>query len=76
MKVEIPEELLARIAKEKREGLLAVLSQDPRPSYQKDPERIYGMEFADWEIRFRVREQVLTVCGIYPRKDGVKIKGE
>ena len=69
-------ELLSRIAKEKREGLLTVLSQDPRPSYQKDPERIYGMEFADWEIRFQVREQVLTVCGVYPRKDGVKIKGE
>ena len=76
LKVEIPEELLSRIAKEKREGLLTVLSQDPRPSYQKDPERIYGMEFADWEIRFQVREQVLTVCGVYPRKDGVKIKGE
>lgn len=43
---------------------------------REDPERIYGMEFADWEIRFRVREQVLTVCGVYLRKDGVKIKGE
>jgi len=40
------------------------LAQDPRPSYQDDPERVYGMEFAGLEIRFRVAGGRLTVCQI------------
>ena len=64
LRVEFPEARLALVEAEKREPLLAVLAQDPRPSYQKDPERIYGMEFAGYEVRFRVREGVLTVQSV------------
>ena len=48
---------------EKRAALLGVLAQDPRPSYQADPERVYGMAFAGLEIRFQVDGDVLRVCG-------------
>ncbi len=60
--VEFPEELLARIAPEKRKALLAVLRQDPRPHYQDDPERVYGMAFGGYEIRFRVEGDRLIVA--------------
>lgn len=62
LQVEFPQKWLDFIPEDKRGALIAVLSQDPRPSYQEDPERIYGMEFAGWEIRFRVQGGVLTVC--------------
>ena len=68
--VDCPPELLSLVDEKKREGLLAALAQDPRPSYQHDPERVYGMEFAEWEIRFQVRENRLTVCSIEPRRTG------
>lgn len=61
LQVEFPSELLQRIPKEKREGLIECLADDPRPSYQEDPTRIYGMRFGEWEIRFRVEKDVLTV---------------
>lgn len=67
LEVEIPPELLAQIPQAQREAIYGVLAHDPRPSYQNDPERIYGMEYADWEIRFRVNENVLTVCDIQDR---------
>ncbi len=56
--------LLARVPAEKRGSLLAVLRQDPRPSYQHDPEREYAMDFGGYTIRFRVAEDVLTVVDI------------
>ena len=55
---------LSLIPRDKREGLLGVLKGDPRPSYHKDPERIYGFLYADYEIKFRVSENVLTVCDV------------
>lgn len=61
LQVEFPEELLAGIEERYREPLSAVLAQDPRPSYQKDAERVYGMRFADYEIRFTVSDGILTV---------------
>ena len=64
IKVYIPEELEKLVPEEKRSALYAVLEQDPRPAYQKDPERIYGFSFAGMEIRFRVKEECLTVCEI------------
>ena len=64
IKVDIPEELERLVPEEKRQALYAVLEQDPRPAYQKDPERIYGFSFAGMEIRFRVKEERLTVCEI------------
>ena len=64
LRVEIPEELLSAVENEKREALKAVLSHDPRPSYQDDPDRIYGMEFAGYEIHFTVKDRVLTVTDV------------
>lgn len=64
LEVECPAELLSMLPPEKREALLGVLAQDPRPSYQADPERIYGMSFAGREVRFTVNGQRLTVRGI------------
>jgi tRNA-Thr(GGU) m(6)t(6)A37 methyltransferase TsaA len=62
--VEFPEQWLQLIPENRREGLLDVLAQDPRPSYQNDPERIYGFEFAGFNIRFTVQEKVLSVCSV------------
>lgn len=56
--------LLERVPAEKREALTGVLAQDPRPQYQKDPERVYALEFADMEVKFRVQGDVLTVCEV------------
>lgn len=64
LKVEIPEEWLAVVPGDKRESLKQILSQDPRPSYQKNPDRVYGMEYAGMEVRFKVQEEILTVCEI------------
>ena len=44
------------------------LSQDPRPGYQQDPERIYGFPYGNMEIRFSVREDILTVCQVETEK--------
>ncbi|MBQ6638990.1 MAG: tRNA (N6-threonylcarbamoyladenosine(37)-N6)-methyltransferase TrmO [Lachnospiraceae bacterium] len=59
--VNFPEELLKEIPPEKREALLAVLADDPRPSYQDDPDRLYGVSFAGFDIRFTVSGTTLTV---------------
>lgn len=61
--VVFPEELLALVPEESRDGLLGVLSCDPRPSYQKNPERVYGLTFAGCNIKFSVKDHVLTVVG-------------
>ena len=44
--------------------LIAVLAADPRPSYQNDPERIYGMRFAEYEIKFNVCDKKLSVTEV------------
>lgn len=62
--VNCSQEFLDIIPENKREVLLQVLSQDPRPSYIDDPERVYGFEYAGCEIRFRVSDSVLTVTDI------------
>lgn len=59
-----PDELLALIPKEKREAVIDCLADDPRPSYQSDPERIYNMNFAGFDIHFTVSENELKVTGI------------
>ena len=64
LQVEFPKELFKRIPEDKRDALLEVLSQDPRPSYQDDPERIYGMSFADFNIKFKVHDDILSVICI------------
>lgn len=64
LEVVFPPQLLAQIPQKKREALMGILAQDPRPSYQNDPERVYGVAFGDQNIRFRVQEGVLTVCEV------------
>ena len=61
LQVDFPEELLHAIPPALREGLIEVLAQDPRPAYQQDPGRVYGMAFADFDIRFTVEGGRLTV---------------
>ncbi len=64
LKVNFPENLLCQIPKEHHEALKGVLAHDPRPSYQNDPNRIYGVGYAGFNIRFTVRDNELTVCEI------------
>lgn len=64
LKVDFPEALLEKVPMEKRAALTGVLAQDPRPSYQEDPQRIYGFPFAGQEIRFRVDGEQLHVTGV------------
>lgn len=59
--VNFPEKLLCKFPEEKRAGILEILSHDPRPSYQNDPDRVYGLTFGNFDIRFTVREKTLQV---------------
>ncbi len=72
LEVSCPQELLEAVTEDKRAGLLAVLAQDPRPRYQDDPDRTYGMSFSGLEVKFRVEGERLTVTEISrgrPRTD-------
>ena len=64
LSVTIAPQLLARIPQTLQDGLYSILAQDPRPSYQEDPMRIYGFGFADFEVRFRVAGKDLEVVEI------------
>ena len=59
--VEIPDNLAVRIPAQHLEALKATLAQDPRPAFHDDPERTYGMPYLDTDVRFRVKDGVLTV---------------
>ena len=61
LRVEFPPALLNLLPDGKREAAMAVLSHDPRPSYQRKPDRVYGLTFAGFDIRFTVRGDTLTV---------------
>ena len=64
LEVVVADDLLQKIPENKRKALIGVLSHDPRPSYQSDPDRIYGLTFAGYDVRFTVCENTLTVCEI------------
>lgn len=68
LSVSFPEELLNLFPEEKREAAVKILSQDPRPSYHDDPDRIYGFPFAGFEIRFIVQGICLTVVSVEKNK--------
>lgn len=68
LRVEIPDELCSVTSGEALRALRGVLSQDPRPAYQNDPERVYGLSFAGMEVRFQVADDILTVRGIEVKK--------
>lgn len=64
LNVYFPDQWLGMVPESRREALLEVLAHDPRPSYQNDSTRIYGFEFAGFDVRFSVNNGVLTVCEI------------
>ncbi len=64
LEVDFPEELLKAISQDKRAALTECLSDDPRPSYQDDDERVYSMLFAGFDIKFKVRGKRLTVTDV------------
>ena len=68
LRVECPPELLEAVPEDKRQALLGVLSRDPRPSYQHDSSRVYGMAFAGLEVGFTVDGDTLYVCRVEPKK--------
>lgn len=61
LQVDIPEAIVSKIPGDKYDSLVRILSQDPRPSYHKDQNRIYGFEFGNMHIEFNVTENVLKV---------------
>ena len=64
LQVAFPEELLSLLPADKRQAAISVLSHDPRPSYQRNPDRVYGLTFAGYDIRFCVKEDILTVTAV------------
>lgn len=68
LNVDCSPELLAQIPEAHRATVLEILSQDPRPSYQHDPERVYGMAYAGMDVRFRVDGDRLTVTEVGRKK--------
>ena len=64
LNVDFPEELLQKLPEEKRSAAIGVLSHDPRPSYQRKPDRIYGLTFAGFDVRFKVTDDNLTVIEV------------
>ena len=67
LQVTFPPELLAQVPQADRAALTGVLANDPRPSYQHDPQRVYGMEFGPLEVHFTVDGELLTVTGVCRR---------
>ncbi len=71
--VEIPREFEEILPREKLEALRGALSQDPRPSYHDDPQRVYGFAFSDYEVKFCVDGEMLQVKEIRERKKEKKV---
>lgn len=66
LRVEYPQEFDGILPEEKKQALLGVLAQDPRPAYHDDPQRVYGISFAGYNVRFRVEDEVLLVREMQP----------
>ena len=65
LELDFPEELRQRLGNEElTAALCGVLKNDPRPSYHKDSERVYGMDFGNFNVKFSVRDGVLKVLDI------------
>lgn len=64
LQVVFPEKLLEKLPETKRQAVIEVLRQDPRPAYQNNPDRKYGVAFAGYDVRFHVSQNVLTVCEV------------
>lgn len=75
LNVEFPQALQERIPLEKRAALAEALRQDPRPAYQHDPALPYGFSYLDWDVRFTVSGDTLTVFEL-ARRGAEPMKGE
>ena len=64
LQVNFPDHLLKQLPEDKQQPAIGVLSHDPRPSYQRKPDRVYGISFAGFDIRFTVEEDILTVQAV------------
>lgn len=64
LEVKFPESELEKIPVEKREALKGILAEDPRPAYQEDSQRKYGLNFAGYEVHFSVKDKILYVSNI------------
>ena len=64
LEVDFPDTLLQKVPESQRESLVEVLAHDPRPQYQDDPERVYGMAFGGMEVKFKVEGIQLTVLEV------------
>ena len=64
LEVVFPDALMQWIDRDKREALRGVLAGDPRPSYQNDPSRVYGVRYAQYNVKFTVDEGTLTVVDV------------
>lgn len=64
LEVEFPEELLSILPNDKQDAVIKVLANDPRPSYQNDPDRVYGMYFAGYNIKFCVENDKIFIKGV------------
>ena len=62
--LDFPPALLEKVPQDKQDGLCATLRADPRPRYQDDPERVYGLVFGGQNVRFRVAEGIVTVVEV------------
>ena len=71
LSVDFPEEMRLGIERSVLESLIGVLSVDPRPSYQNDPDRIYGLCYCGYEVKFSVSGGVLYVKSIIKNEDGL-----
>jgi tRNA-Thr(GGU) m(6)t(6)A37 methyltransferase TsaA len=60
----LPDELFVGIDEQVRRAIFDCLAEDPRPSYQDDPDRIYGMKFAGLEVKFKVSDNIATVVAV------------
>lgn len=66
LSAEIPPEVEALFTEDQLKTLREVLSYDPRPGYQSDPDRRYGFEYAGYDVRFKVREHTAVVLEALP----------
>ncbi len=64
LEVDFPDAMLQQVPEHHRKSLIEVLAHDPRPQYQKDPERVYGIAFGDLEVKFKIEERLLTVLQV------------
>ena len=69
LEVNFPEELLEVLPREHRAAVIELLRQDPRPAYQNAPQRRYGMEYAGYDVRFFVSDNVLRVVEVVPLEE-------